>query len=583
MSQAAVAILIVNGGADPAAGRWLEMCLSRVTAHTRRPNTHIYVWNNNVDDAWVPAAVAAVPNATLVQADSAEKLAHPHAVPLQRLYERARADADVIVTLDSDAFPLRDGWLDELVDAVTHHSLAGVWRDELSAVIPPYVHASCLAVAVDFVERHGLRFDFFDIDPASQRKFDTLASFTARAEAAGITPYKLTRSNRRAIHRLMGGVYGDLVYHHGAGSRVGVGFWDEARTAERKRVNKRIRDLAAHLLFHHTDAYLAWLRGTNGPQPPARVFVLGMHRSGTSCLAGSLERCGVHLGDVSRANRFNVKGNHELADVIQLNDAILAQNGGRWDAPPDGEVVVSAESHTAIAAVLADFPPDQPAGLKDPRILLTADAWLEAADDAALIGTFRHPAAVARSLARRSDMPPARAHALWQRYNDALIARHRQQPFPLLAFDLRDLDGYKQQILEIAFDWGLQPDPAALNLFVTAALDSGADHDAPVPDACADAWAYLQGHAFRPRRVLVTDPATASPDALIITIWMLQATFADQPDAATEAAAAAALSAEPLRRPGAPASRTPAAQARPPWLRRVARRIKRLLRPPADR
>ena len=28
------------------------------------------------------------------------------------------------------------------------------------------------------------------------------------------------------------------------------------------------------------------------------VFVLGMHRSGTSCLAGCLEHCGLHLGDV---------------------------------------------------------------------------------------------------------------------------------------------------------------------------------------------------------------------------------------------------------------------------------------------
>jgi hypothetical protein len=58
------------------------------------------------------------------------------------------------------------------------------------------------------------------------------------------------------------------------------------------------------------------------------VFILGMHRSGTSCLAGSLERCGLFLGDVSRSNVSNPRGTHELSEVRR------AHGQRRFLAPP---------------------------------------------------------------------------------------------------------------------------------------------------------------------------------------------------------------------------------------------------------
>ncbi len=64
------------------------------------------------------------------------------------------------------------------------------------------------------------------------------------------------------------------------------------------------------------------------------VFVLGMHRSGTSCLAGCLETCGLHLGDVRRTGRYNAKGYFELADLVQLHDQILGLNRSSWHNPP---------------------------------------------------------------------------------------------------------------------------------------------------------------------------------------------------------------------------------------------------------
>ena len=145
------AILVVNGGADPVEGRWLEVCLTSIRECTEWDDIRIYVWNNNVDDEMVPEIVGRANDAVLVPADPDLALTHPHADPLQRLYERARDDgARYVVALDSDAHPVARGWLTGLIEAVEGGAaMAGVWRNELPAdVRPPYLHASCLLAPV---------------------------------------------------------------------------------------------------------------------------------------------------------------------------------------------------------------------------------------------------------------------------------------------------------------------------------------------------------------------------------------------------------------------------------------------------
>ena len=58
-----------------------------------------------------------------------------------------------------------------------------------------------------------------------------------------------------------------------------------------------------------------------------------MHRSGTSCLTGSLEAAGLYLGNIQTWNPFNLKGNRENQEIVDLHDLILADNGGSWDSP----------------------------------------------------------------------------------------------------------------------------------------------------------------------------------------------------------------------------------------------------------
>ncbi len=166
------------------------------------------------------------------------------------------------------------------------------------------------------------------------------------------------------------------------------------------------------------------------------IIILGMHRSGTSALAGSLQQHGLCLGQVHEWNPHNQKGNRESQQVMELNDAVLSLNDAAWDKPPtetlkwDSEV---AERRDEILYSLSSI--GSACGFKDPRTLITLDFWLDAAEDFQLIGTFRHPLAVAKSLKARSGMQIDQGLFLWSVYNASLLQKLQQVSFPLVCFD----------------------------------------------------------------------------------------------------------------------------------------------------
>ncbi|MHA6288818.1 sulfotransferase family protein [Maricaulis sp. CAU 1757] len=226
------------------------------------------------------------------------------------------------------------------------------------------------------------------------------------------------------------------------------------------------------------------------------VLVLGMHRSGTSCLAGCLEEAGLWLGEVNRAAAFNKKGNRENRAAMDLNDVVLAAAGAAWDNPPAEPPAWSDEARARRDEILAGYPDDRVWGLKDPRCLLTLDGWLERLDPRH-VGTFRHPLEVAASLQRRAEawngeLDIEHGLALWRAYNARLLARHDDQAFPIIRYD-QDADRYLDRVRGVAGDLGL-PAPDAITF-----LDSSLRHeaaDAPVPDSCLDLWNRLNALAL---------------------------------------------------------------------------------------
>lgn len=183
---------------------------------------------------------------------------------------------------------------------------------------------------------------------------------------------------------------------------------------------------------------------TPAPQsPPAierdvRVItVLGMHRSGTSSLVGSLEAAGLPLGEVrDEGGASNAKGHREPGELIALHEDVLITSGGAWHLPPE-KVTWTRRQRKRRDEFIAAHAGMPLWGWKEPRTLLVIDGWLEVLPRLEMVGTFRHPAAVARSLQRRHGSDTVESWLqLWLVYNSVLLRLADERGLPLIDFDL---------------------------------------------------------------------------------------------------------------------------------------------------
>lgn len=191
-------------------------------------------------------------------------------------------------------------------------------------------------------------------------------------------------------------------------------------------------------------------------RPGQALMVVGMHRSGTSFLTGSLQLAGLELGQHSNWNPHNLKGNRENQDVVAFHDSLLARNGNAWNLPPSASIVWSKQDKVDARALINEYRGVAHWGFKDPRALLLVDGWRALLPDLQFVGIFRHPKAVARSLHARGGMPEDQAFLLWKAYNKRLIELHKYNPFPLLCFD-EDEGVLHAKLNQVLIELGLIP------------------------------------------------------------------------------------------------------------------------------
>ena len=155
-------------------------------------------------------------------------------------------------------------------------------------------------------------------------------------------------------------------------------------------------------------------------------------------LTGSLEAAGLNLGEVNNAAKYNRKGNKENESIRDLNDALLTEADAAWNLPPGGQVRWDrADEERGRALIRPYLDAACPWGFKDPRTMWTVEGWLRLLPDARMVGVFRHPSLVARSLTARSGtlaIEPDEALRLWCAYNAELIRLQRKHGFPVLHF-----------------------------------------------------------------------------------------------------------------------------------------------------
>jgi len=152
------------------------------------------------------------------------------------------------------------------------------------------------------------------------------------------------------------------------------------------------------------------------------VLVVGMHRSGTSALTGSLQASGVTLGSPLIAqDRFNEKGYLELKEVIQIHEAFLRHfsldGASLASLPINWEQSDAAETaRLAIKKLFQmQFANAKVWALKDPRLCRALPLWQQALPDVSLkvILALRHPLEVANSLLSRNNFSINRGLLLW--------------------------------------------------------------------------------------------------------------------------------------------------------------------------
>ncbi len=146
-----------------------------------------------------------------------------HAAKLNQLARRALCEAkahDILLFLDGDALPIAN--LSDIIGICRDGELVAIRRDEnLGDPIP---HPSFCAVRVDIWRE--LPGDWSPgptwVNSAGRSVSDVGALLWANLRARRVDWTPLLRTRTHHLHAVWFGVYGDLVYHHGAGFRFPV-------------------------------------------------------------------------------------------------------------------------------------------------------------------------------------------------------------------------------------------------------------------------------------------------------------------------------------------------------------------------
>lgn len=243
------------------------------------------------------------------------------------------------------------------------------------------------------------------------------------------------------------------------------------------------------------------------------ILIAGMHRTGTSALARTLNLLGADIGDrLLTASPDNTQGYWESGDVMQLNNEFFAHFGSSWhDLRPLPDGWVHAQWTVGWRARLRALIHRRWSQtdlflVKDPRLAYLLPVWLlelRAMEiTPSVILTLRDPDEAAASLSVRDiePLPTTTARFLWMRHLlDAEhasrgVARGMVRYSRLLADWRSTADGLATQL---GLEWPVKPDDATpeINKFLQPALQHqrSADRDT----LCKDDVSILVSTLFR--------------------------------------------------------------------------------------
>ena len=260
-----VAILVVHGNGPYYEGRfalehsWPELQMRQLRRHTPPGFTMVAVGNRIMPEHEV----------FLGSCREVEiHCTHDPAMPLFKeiwryrnwLVEQTHERFRYLITLDSDAFPITDGWLDRYLEGLSEREpVAAVQRLENGDT---HSDRSFMAFSSRAWRQH--RFDF-----ANGPK-DAGCRISAYLDSRGLSWRRLTRSNAWNPHSLTAGLYDSAIYHHAAGGRlplyrINQAIWREGLDTPAFETELAIHNALLDAIHHDTDHFLDQLQGRAAP------------------------------------------------------------------------------------------------------------------------------------------------------------------------------------------------------------------------------------------------------------------------------------------------------------------------------
>jgi hypothetical protein len=172
------------------------------------------------------------------------------------------ADDDLLMFLDGDAFPIADP-MPLIADALARAPLLAVRRDENAG--DPQPHPSFCVTSVKAWRELGGDWSqgYRWVNAEGRRVSDVGANLLRKLQLTQTEWVPVLRSNRTDLDPLFFGIYGDVIYHHGAGFRGLSQFTRyHGSLAPRRRALPRIPIVRSLLARADFNRRRAWDRDT---------------------------------------------------------------------------------------------------------------------------------------------------------------------------------------------------------------------------------------------------------------------------------------------------------------------------------
>ncbi|MFO8088495.1 MAG: hypothetical protein R6U13_01545, partial [Desulfatiglandaceae bacterium] len=201
------------------------------------------------------------------------------------------------------------------------------------------------------------------------------------------------------------------------------------------------------------------------------TVILGMHRSGSTVLAGCLKLMGVNLENATvQGDHDGHSGSFENSEIGKIHETLLRHLGCRWDMESGfqrnwekGRAAKKAEESLGSILQRRFLTEDRPFAVGDPRMCRLMPLWktVLANHDVkpCVVVILRQPTEVAMSLEQCCGLDLTKGHRLWSAYNREAFEGCTGLEYLLITFDqlLADPVGTLRSLAELSSLSGLDP------------------------------------------------------------------------------------------------------------------------------